>query len=411
MSHIDELLKELCPDGVPVVRLGEIAQLLRGNGMPKTVLTNEGVGAIHYGQIYTRYGVWATETFSFVSPETAVKLAKADPGDIIITNTSENVDEVCKAVAWLGEKAIVTGGHATVIKHAQNPKYLSYWFQSESFLVQKKALASGTKVIDVSSKQLMKVRIPVPPLEVQREIVRILDQFTQLEAELEAELETRSRQYTYFQQHAFLALDEAGVQKLPLRDVGKWYGGGTPSKARPEYWKSGTIPWISPKDMGRTLVDSTEDYITEDAVTDSATRLIPKDSVALVVRSSILNHTLPIAYVPVPASLNQDMKAVIARPDISPRYLFHALRAYRTSLLRTARRNGGSVASIESRRLWEFEIPVPDATEQERLVKLLDNFDALLNDPTVGLPAELAARRKQFEYYRDRLLTFKEAAA
>ena len=92
MSHIDQLLKELCPDGVPVVRLGEIAQLLRRNGMPKTVLTNEGVGAIHYGQIYTRYGVWATEKLSFVSPETAVKLVKADPGDIIITNTSENVD-------------------------------------------------------------------------------------------------------------------------------------------------------------------------------------------------------------------------------------------------------------------------------------------------------------------------------
>jgi type I restriction enzyme S subunit len=123
--------------------------------------------------------------------EDAEKLAKAEPGDLIITNTSENIEDVGKAVAWLGDSVIVTGGHATVIKHDLEPKYLSYWFQSPSFVTQKRALASGTKVIDVSARQLMKVRVPVPPLEVQREIVRILDQFSQLEAELEAELEAR----------------------------------------------------------------------------------------------------------------------------------------------------------------------------------------------------------------------------
>lgn len=178
MSRIDDLIAELAPRGVEHRALGDMATLVRGNGMPKTDLTDEGIGAIHYGQIYTRYGAWTTSTISFVVPATAAKLATANPGDVIITNTSENLDDVCKAVAWLGAEAIVTGGHATIIKHSLDPKYLAYWFQSPAFAKQKRALATGTKVIDVSANQLRKVLIPVPPLEVQREIVRILDQFT-----------------------------------------------------------------------------------------------------------------------------------------------------------------------------------------------------------------------------------------
>lgn len=123
MSKLDELIAEYCPSGVELRALGDIARLVRGNGMPKTDLTDQGVGAIHYGQIYTRYGVWATHTISFVRPETAAKLTKVDPGDVIVTNTSENVEDVGKAVAWLGDEPIVTGGHATVIMHREDPKY------------------------------------------------------------------------------------------------------------------------------------------------------------------------------------------------------------------------------------------------------------------------------------------------
>jgi len=198
MGRIDHLIAELCPEGVEFKTLREIGQLVRGNGMPKSDFTEAGVGAIHYGQIYTYYGTWAKETRSFVAPETAAKLAKVDPGDVIITNTSENLEDVGKAVAWLGDSQIVTGGHATVFKHAQDPKYIAYWLQTPDFFVQKKRMATGTKVIDVSAKALEKVLIPVPPLEVQREIVRVLDLFTTLEAELEAELEARRRQYAHY---------------------------------------------------------------------------------------------------------------------------------------------------------------------------------------------------------------------
>lgn len=202
MSSVDDLILQHCPHGVEFKTLGDISELVRGNGMPKVDLTDSGIGAIHYGQIYTHYGVWAENTISFVSPQTGAKLAKVNPGDIIITNTSENVEDVGKAVAWLGQEPIVTGGHATVIRHHEEPKYLAYWFQSKSFFAQKKALSTGTKVIDVSAKQLAKVRIPIPPVEVQREVVRVLDSLSQLkadlEAELEAELEARRQQYTYY---------------------------------------------------------------------------------------------------------------------------------------------------------------------------------------------------------------------
>jgi type I restriction enzyme S subunit len=198
MSQIDKLIAELCPNGVEFKAIGDFGELVRGNGMPKTDFVESGVGCIHYGQIYTHYGIWTTETKSFVPAAKAARLAKVDPGDLVITNTSENIEDVCKAVAWIGKSQIVTGGHATVLKHNQDPKYLSYYLQTPKFFAEKKKHATGTKVIDVSAKSLAKIKIPVPPLEVQREIVNILDAFTKLEAELEAELEARRRQYKYY---------------------------------------------------------------------------------------------------------------------------------------------------------------------------------------------------------------------
>ena len=194
MSQIDDLIAKLCPNGVDFRAIGDFGELVRGNGMPKADFVESGVGCIHYGQIYTYYGIWTAKTKSFIPAEKAEKLAKVDPGDLVITNTSENIEDVCKAVAWIGETQIVTGGHATVLKHDQDPKYLSYYLQTPHFFAEKKKHATGTKVIDVSAKSLAKIRIPVPPLEVQREIVKVLDTFTQLEAELEA----RRRQYKYY---------------------------------------------------------------------------------------------------------------------------------------------------------------------------------------------------------------------
>ena len=413
MSKVDDLIAKLCPNGVEYKAIGEIGTLVRGNGMPKSDFEETGVGCIHYGQIYTYYGIWTAETISFIAKEKADKLAKVDPGDIIITNTSENIDDVCKAVAWLGDCQIVTGGHATVLKHDQDSKYISYYLKTPTFFTEKKRYATGTKVIDVSAKNLGKIKIPVPPLEIQREIVKILDTFTKLEAELEAEVEAeqeaRRRQYHYYRDQLLNFEGRDDVQWMTLGEIGTWYGGGTPSKSRNDFWENGTIPWVSPKDMGHPLVDSTEDYITEDAIKNSSTKLVPANSVAVVVRSSILDKILPIAVIPISVALNQDMKAIIPHSNILPRFVAYTMRARGNDILRVAKKTGGSVASIESNKLFSFRIPIPSLEEQTRIVAILDKFDALVNDLSSGLPAEIAARRKQYEYYRDRLLTFKEA--
>lgn len=193
-----------------------------------------------------------------------------------------------------------------------------------------------------------------------------------------------------------------GVPFLPLGSVGEWFGGGTPSKVRLEYWENGTIPWLSPKDMGAPIIDSTQDYITEAAVKGSSTKLVPADSVAIVVRSSILDRILPTALIPVPIALNQDMKAIVPGTELLPKYLAHVLRSRGQEILRFARKRGGSVASIDSTKLFSFPIPVPPIAVQQEIIRVLDKFAHL----EAELESELTARRRQYDLYRDSLITF-----
>lgn len=184
--------------------LGEIGDLIRGNGLFKTDFTETGVPAIHYGQIYTYYGVHTSKTISFVSPETAKKLRKVNHGDVVITNTSENLEDVGKAVVYLGDEQAVTGGHATIFKPSGDilGKFFAYFTQTSHFSSQKRKYAKGTKVIDVSAVDMAKIIIPIPPLEEQARIVSILDKFDTLTASiaegLSKEIELRKKQYEYY---------------------------------------------------------------------------------------------------------------------------------------------------------------------------------------------------------------------
>ena len=194
MGRLDELIQELCPNGVEYKSLGEIATVTRGGNFQKKDYCDDGVPCIHYGQIYTQYGLFVYKTVSFIGEELAKKQKMAVTGDIIMAVTSENVDDVCKCVAWLGSGEIAVSGHTAIIHHTLDTKYLTYYFHTEMFATQKRKLAHGTKVIEVTPDRLNNVKIPVPPLEVQREIVRILDNFTELAAELAA----RKKQYEYY---------------------------------------------------------------------------------------------------------------------------------------------------------------------------------------------------------------------
>ena len=188
-------------------RLGEVGELVRGNGLTKKDLTDDGVPAIHYGQIYTRYGLSTEKTLSFVSTELAKRLRKVDTGDVVITNTSENLADVGKSLVYLGKEQAVTGGHATIFKPNKQiilGKYFAYFTQTDNFATQKRKYAKGTKVIDVSTNDMAKLKIPIPPLSIQNQIVTILDTFDTLvnsiSEGLPREIELRQKQYEYYRE-------------------------------------------------------------------------------------------------------------------------------------------------------------------------------------------------------------------
>ena len=184
------------------MKMSEIGTFIRGNGLQKKDFTESGVPCIHYGQIYTYYGTFASKTKSFVSEETAKKCKKAHTGDLVIASTSENVEDVGKIVAWLGEEDIAISNHTLIFSHNQNPKYLSYLFQTEWFIKYKRRKAVGVKVIDIPQKALEDLCIPIPPLTEQERIVSVLDKFEALVNDLTeglpAEIAAAQEQYEYY---------------------------------------------------------------------------------------------------------------------------------------------------------------------------------------------------------------------
>lgn len=183
-------------------KMSEVGTFIRGNGLQKKDFTESGVGCIHYGQIYTKFNTFTDKTLTFCSENVARKLTPVHPGDLIIACTSENVEDVCKTVAWLGKEDIVTGGHACVFSHHENPKYIAYLLQTENFFQQKKKYARGVKVIDIKVADLQKITLPIPSLEEQHRIVSILDRFesltTSLQFGLPAEIVARRQQYEHY---------------------------------------------------------------------------------------------------------------------------------------------------------------------------------------------------------------------
>jgi len=179
-----------------------VGSFTRGGGLQKKDLAESGVGCIHYGQIYTHYGTYARTTKSFVSEEFAKKARMAKPGDLVIATTSENDEDVCKAVAWLGDEDIAVSSDACFYSHKLNPKFVSYFFQTEQFQKQKRPYITGTKVRRVNADSLAKILIPVPTAEEQDRVVNILDKFNTLTASLSEglprEIKLRQQQYEYY---------------------------------------------------------------------------------------------------------------------------------------------------------------------------------------------------------------------
>ena len=264
MSGLNFLNKLL--DGVDVewLSLGELGDFIRGNGLQKKDFVESGVPAIHYGQIYTRYGLSADKTFTYVLPELANKLRKAQKNDLLLATTSENDEDVVKPLAWLGDNVAISGD-MMLFRHEQNVKYLAYFFQSEIFQTQKMKYITGAKVRRVSSGDLSKIKIPIPcsnnpekSLTIQSEIVRILDRFTALTAELTAELTMRKNQYNYYRDQ-LLCFDEAEVEWKTLADVAILRRGRVMSKGYLEQ-NAGDYPVYSSQTARNGMIGSIDTY-------------------------------------------------------------------------------------------------------------------------------------------------------
>ena len=182
--------------------LGEVGTFIRGNGLQKKDFVETGIGCIHYGQIYTYYGIKASETISYVTEDLAKSLRKASHNDLIIAGVSENIEEVCKCVVWEGEEDICVSGDTFIFKTDQNPHYIGHLLRTDNFLNYKRKNAIGAKVTRLQAGSLPKYTIPLPPLEEQQRIATILDKFNilvnSISEGLPKEIALRRKQYEYY---------------------------------------------------------------------------------------------------------------------------------------------------------------------------------------------------------------------
>ena len=361
MSRIDELITDLCPDGVVFRTLGEVLRIK--NGKDHKLLGDGDIPVYGSGGIMRYVDVAAAEGPSVLIPR------KGSLGNIFYV----------EGPFWVVDTIFRTEIDVSLIE----PKFV--YHQLLTMGLGEMNQAGG--VPSQTQRVLNSLRIPVPPLEVQREIVRVLDQFTQLEAELEAELEARRRQYEYYRNGLVLEGNEAKAVTL-----GQIATIGTGSHDTKDAQEDGEYTFYA---RGREpLKLGTFDFDEEAIVTAGDGAGVGK-----------VFHFARGKY-----ALHQRAYRIVPREGADPRFLYHYLVADFSRYLEQTSVHA-SVTSLRRPMFLNYPLQLPPLEKQVQIVDVLDRFDVLVNDLSIGLPAELAARRKQYEYYRDKLLTFKELSA
>lgn len=417
MSKLYDIIKKLCPNGVEYVKLGEVCEI-RGRigfrGYTRRDLVSEPEGAITLSPSNIVNGNIVYDKCSYVSwkkyeesPEIMVEI-----GDVVFTKTA-SVGKTAYIESMPKEMTI--NPQLVLLKKIKgNSKYLSYILKTTYFQNEVKKITGVGSVPNVPQSSLAKIEIPLPPIEVQNEIVRILDCFTQLEAELEAELDCRKRQYEFYRDQ-LLSFDKItppernNVVWMPITEVFEMRNGYTPSKNKPEYWEGGKIPWFRMEDIrqnGRILSDSIQ-HITMDGVKKG--NLFKANSFILATTATIGEHALVIA----DSLANQRFTNLSVRKSLKDRIIIKFLFHYMFIIDDWCKNNVNisGFASVDMNKFKKLEIPIPPIEEQNRIVAILDRFESLTTSLQHGLPAEIAARRQQYEYYRDKLLDFKRKTA
>jgi len=251
------------------------------------------------------------------------------------------------------------------------PGLLPFIVQSDLFFDWAVKTSSGSLSPRTKWKSLAEFEFPLPPPARQKAILEVLEkiQCTHLRV-IDAISAAKELSRSFIQEH-IQKMQAERVNPISLGHLGVWRGGGTPSMAKKEFWMNGTVPWVSPKDMGAARIRQTEDSITEEAIRCSSTSLIEEGSILFVTRSGILRHTLPIGMLDSPMAINQDIKALTISSEYNRNYIWFMLQFFSSKILKDCSKVGTTVESIDFKQLKEFELLVPGRSQQDNVVKVL----------------------------------------
>ena len=331
---------------------------------------------------------------------------KLDAESIIMPNVGNCGEIYFVTPEQLPHSRCVLGPNALLIRsEIANQKFLYYLFHSVDFQARLSKITSSTGQTKFNKTNLKQLPIPIPPLSVQSRIVEILDKFTSLEAELEAELELRKKQYAYYREQllnfSYTPPSEFNVVYRKLGEIcTKVCSGGTPSTSNPEYYK-GNIPWLRTQDVDWKDVYDTDIKITEEAIKHSSAQWIPANCVIV----AMYGATAAKACINrIPLTTNQACCNLQVDENIAHyKYVYHWIcREYE----RLRALGEGSQSNLSGKKIKDYKIPLPPLSEQARIVEILDKFDTLTNSISEGLPLKIQLRRQQYEYYREQLLAF-----
>ncbi len=389
MSRIDELIAEHCPEGVEFKELGGLLerttnirwQDVQGDEFKYIDLTS----VDRHTHVIGDTEIIDSET----APSRAQQIVRE--GDVVFGTTRPMLKRYC-LIPPEYDGQICSTGYCVLRPKTKFllPNYLFHLLGAENFYNYVEANQRGASYPAITDGAVKAFRIPVPPLEVQREIVNVLDTFTQLEAELEAELEARRRQYQHYR-NALLSFDKpddmcwTALSTIAEITIGEFVHKNKqdPSAEYPVY-NGGTSP--------------TGFY---DKFNNTGNKIIMS---ARGANAGFINRIS----VPYWAGNSCYSIGVTEGAGLNGDFAYHFLKQSQKKFIEEQQKGG--IPAVSKKQVEDFLIPLPPLEEQARIVAILDKFDALVNDISIGLPAEIAARRQQYEHYRDSLLTFKEAA-
>ena len=410
MSKLQELIKELCPDGVEFMRMDEVFEMRNGYTPSKANDRYWNNGTIPWFRMedIRQNGRILSDSIQHITKE-AVKGGRLFPANSFIIATTATIGEHALVIADSLANQQFT--NLTIRKSLVEQilvKYLFYYLFIVGEWCKNNTNISGFASVDMS--KFRKLEIPIPPLEVQNEIVCILDTFTSHAAELQAELQARKEQYEYYR-NKLLTFDEndEGVKWMKLGDLFDFKNGLNKGK---EFFGKGS-PIVNFTDVynKRALYKETLKGKVEVDLKETLRYNVHKGDVFFT-RTSETPNDIGMSSVMMDEVENCVFSGFVLRGRPKTQLLLPKYCAYcfstnqvRKEIVRNSSYTTRALTS--GTNLSKISIPVPPLSEQQRIVSILDKFESLVNDLTAGLPAEIAAVQEQYEYYRNKLLTFK----